>query len=103
MPYCCERLRQDKREQLEDLHSTLHDYVKKRPPVKHLYDGALEIFQAYPPLKKSAAMDEVEEAWAMVTVRECKRVRASPCAFRVGAIVSKKDSDSVMQTARGSE
>ena len=103
LPYCCERLRQDKREQLEDLHSTLHDYVKKRPPVKHLYDGALEIFQAYPPLKKSAAMDEVEEAWAMVTVRECKRVRASPCAFRVGAIVSKKDSDSVMQTARGSE
>jgi hypothetical protein len=68
LPYCCERLREDKREELEDLHGSLHEYMKKRPSVKHLYDGSLEIFQPYPPIRRSDPMDEVEEAWAVVQV-----------------------------------
>ena len=44
------------------------EYMKRRPPVKHLYDGSLETFQPYPPLRKHDPLDEVEETWAMVQV-----------------------------------
>jgi hypothetical protein len=76
LPYCCERLREDKREELEDLHGLLQEYMKKRPSVKHIYDGSLEIFQAYPPIRRTDPMDEVEEAWAVVqTLLESRWLR----------------------------
>ena len=79
LPYCCERLREDKREELEDLHASLQEYMKRRPAVKDLYDGSLEAFQPYPPLRKQDPIDQVEEAWAMVQVLQESRWLRPEC------------------------
>ena len=48
--------------------ASLQEYMTRRPPVKHLYDGALELFQPFRPLRRSDPIDEVQEAWSMVQV-----------------------------------
>ncbi len=43
LPFCCERVREDKREELEELHGLLKDYMDQRPAVAELLAGALEV------------------------------------------------------------
>ena len=58
----------------------LLDYMKKRPPAKHLYDGSLQVFEPFPrPKRNGQAADEVEEAWSIVQMLADSRWMRPEC------------------------
>mmetsp|Transcript_2170 Transcript_2170/g.5691 ORF Transcript_2170/g.5691 Transcript_2170/m.5691 type:complete len:724 (-) Transcript_2170:299-2470(-) len=64
LPWCCARLKQDKKDDLEDLVAVIKVYMSRRPPVTELLSGTLRILQPFP--MSDGPLDQVEEAWALV-------------------------------------
>ena len=71
LPWCCERLRDDKRDELEGIFTALREYMEQRESVAELVDGTLVALQIMH--IDEGPLDELEDAWAMVQSLESAR------------------------------